>query len=119
MSVEKDSQRLATVILNHAWRLERPNGEVRSSFVTFFPNSSIAGYYHPNEATWGISDGKLQFRSKHGAITAVSQRVIVDTRGEATIEMVHADDTSAIAHRLRDLGEVPVPYLFDKVSNNE
>ncbi len=89
----------------HVWRLERPNGDVRSSHVTFRTDGSIGGYSHPNEVRWEItSDERLVLRAADGRVTSASATL---TRAEETnwaISLLHAGDPHSVAHRLLEAG---------------
>jgi DUF1680 family protein len=50
-----------TSFVGRPWRFQRADGSVIASRITLGPNGAIAGYFHPNEASWGMEGDILVF----------------------------------------------------------
>lgn len=57
------------------WILAHENGPVSSDAVRFIPGGTIAGYSHPNEATWRCVNGVLEFMSADGRLSSRFNKV--------------------------------------------
>lgn len=92
------------LVLSYPWRLERPNGDVRSEFVSFAPDGRIAGYEHPNEVSWDIFEGNLALRNAAGKITCLSSTIHREREsGRHIILMAQASNANLLAHRLLEI----------------
>jgi len=76
-------------IETRVWRLQRPDGTVRSDRVMLCGNGSIAGYKHANEAAWAPHGEGIAFLAADGRITSVAQDISQDDSGAWRIAMVH------------------------------
>jgi virginiamycin A acetyltransferase len=97
---------LEQAIRSQVWSLHRSNGELRAERILFLPGGKILGYSHPNEATWGLVNGHLVFRSTAEVTTAVSGPLELKQDGRLCITMMQANSSEKVAHTLRQVGAV-------------
>ncbi len=90
----------ATVMLERAWELLRPNGEPRSRYVKFTREGGLAGYFHENESNWQIIEERLVFLNRSGRVTAISSDVNHSPDGKIEIRMERPGQPGSGAHRL-------------------
>ena len=100
---------VGNLMLARPWRLERPNGDVRSDFVSFNPSGSISGYKHPNEVAWRTIGRTVAFQNAAGETTSRSSKIEREKSGRYVIHMVHASNANQPSHRLCEIN--PACYL--------
>lgn len=99
-----DDAGLAHIIASKVWVLERPNGDVRSDFVTFDQGGQLHGYMHQNESAWAIRDGRLVFLSRTGVVTSASEPIDASIEDGSALMMIDQNDSALVHHHLRASG---------------
>ena len=72
-----------SVFANRIFSFERIDGSVISGRLQLAEDGTIAGYSHPNELTWRIEGGNLEFVNNSGAPTTIFDRV--ELRGDRKV----------------------------------
>jgi hypothetical protein len=100
-------------IIERAWTLYRPNGDVRSTLVFLKEGGWIVGYEHPNEASWVARDDGFAFVSRDGKVTSLSSEISRNDSGLLEIRMSHPDMRNRLAHVLVEVKTPPAESAGD------